>query len=153
MMFLALQLLFALANAQCGLYESLFNNWNLLTSADASILDGDLKGRSYVTGTAFLTNFEVGRALEHQCSTFPAISANKIVATEGNFCGASAEANTFENMVNTGSNIGCEWQLAWTSCNQFRVSPLRTVSFFPVHIRPDPCRVVNGVVWRRWLTI
>ena len=123
-------LFLALVNAQnCPLYQTLFNTWDVVTSSDLSLKHSEIHGQTYVAGTASLQNFAMGRALNFQsCSSTKVISANKISATEGNFCGGIAEANIFENMVNTGSDTKCDY---WTGirCGTGRDNTRSTVCF------------------------
>ena len=131
MQYLILPFLIALVNAQnCPLYQNLFNTWDAVTSADLSLRHSEIHGKTYVAGTAYLQNFALGRAFNFQaCSGTRVISANRISATEGNFCGGVVEANTFvNNMYNTGSDTKCDY---WTGirCGTGQVSGVSAVCF------------------------
>ena len=125
---LQIPLFAVIASASCPNYQNLVDRWNVIASSDVGILHGNFEGRAYAGGTATLEHFAIGEKINNQCSGEPTLSANKIVAKEGNFCGGAAESNTFENMKNTGSNLKCDWQAANSNCGLQKKAPRATVS-------------------------
>ena len=119
--------LISLVNANCASFQTLFSDWNALTLEDLRLAHGDIEGRSFAGTTAYLQYFSVGKTLNYQCTSSSTISASKIDAFEGNFCGGAVEATTFEDMKKTGSNINCDWTNG-RDCGVERI-PLKTVCF------------------------
>ena len=92
--------------ATCPSFKPLSDEWNVILSGDLTLLSSDFEGKSYVGGTATLSNFALGMKLNLQCSQDPVLSAAKVNAYSGNFCGGAVAGHP-ERLELVGSNIGC----------------------------------------------
>jgi hypothetical protein len=71
----------------CNQFQENVNNWHVSIDGDMTLYESDFEGRTYVRGTATIRNFAFGEKRYYQCTNDAVMTANRVIADSGNFCG------------------------------------------------------------------